>query len=221
MKALGSPAAVVAAIREEADAEVERLLRESRAAIARLDEDLAREPVVIPERESRLSSARREARARLAQEDMLDAREALEARELWLGRVREEGWRLLDEPAPIADRRAHLAALVVECLPRLPGPAIEVVVGPADACVVDEAWARALASDRAVSIVAREGVAPGGCLVQTADGKVTFDDTRETRAKRFDGAIRAALGAIYKDADAAEGPADIDGARPSATRSGR
>jgi vacuolar-type H+-ATPase subunit E/Vma4 len=200
MKALGSPAAVVAAVRDDAGAEVERLERESRAALARLAAEEAAEPAAIPERESRLATARREARELLAREDLLDAREALEAREAWIVEAVAEGRRLLAEPVPAAERRADLARLAREGIDRLPGDAFDVIVAPSDAALLDERWAGALAPGRAARVVAEAGISPGGCLVRSPDGKVSFDDTLEARARRFEVAWRTALGALYQAA---------------------
>jgi vacuolar-type H+-ATPase subunit E/Vma4 len=200
MKALGSPAAVAAAVGDDADAEVDRIEREARAALARIAEEEAKDPAALPEREVRLAAARREAHERRAREDLLDARESLEAREAWIHRAEAEGRRLLAEPAPAADRRAAIARLVQEGLDRLPGDTIVVAVAPADAPLLDEAWARALSPGRAVRVVPEEGVSPGGAIVRSADGKVAFDDTLEARARRFEAAWRSALGALYEAA---------------------
>jgi vacuolar-type H+-ATPase subunit E/Vma4 len=203
MKTLGSPAAVAAAIRDEADAEAERIAREGRAAVARLGEEHAGEVVALPEQVALLTAARRDAHARLAQEDLLDARGALEIREVWLQRAVTEGVRLLDEPTLTLDeRRAELARLAREGLDRLPGAALEVVVGTADAPLLSAAWAQEIAPGRTVSLVVSDDIARGGCVVRTADGKVAFDNTRQARARRFGAAIRTTLGAIYKRAGA-------------------
>ena len=195
MKAFGSPAAVAAAVRDDADAEVERIARESQAALARAAEEEAAEVPEIPGRELRLAAARREAREMLAEEDLCDAREALEAREAWLSKVVAEGRRLLDEPVPAGARRAALARLAREGLERVAGEVV-VAVAPSDAALLDEAWAGALGA----RVVADGAIAPGGCVVRSADGRASFDDTLEARARRFEPAWRAALGALYQAA---------------------
>jgi vacuolar-type H+-ATPase subunit E/Vma4 len=200
VKALGSPAAVVAALRDDADAEVELIERETQASLARLAAEEAAEPPVLPERELRLAAAHRRAREQLAQEDVLDAREALEGREAWLARAVAAGQRAIEEPAPAPQRRAELGRLAREGLDRLAGEAIDVLVAPADAALLDDAWARDLAPGRAVRVVASTELAHGGCLVRSADGKVTFDNTLPARARRFEAAWRSALGALYQGA---------------------
>lgn len=199
MRSLGSSAAVAAAVREDEGAEVERIDRETVAALARLVEEDAAAPVALPEREVRLGAARREARELLAQEDLRDAREALEARESWMRRAVVEGRKLLADPVPAAQRRADLARLAREGLDRLPGDPVEIVVAPADAALLDDAWIRDLAPGRAVRVVQGDDALAGGCVVQS--GKVTFDNSLEARARRFEAAWRTALGALYQGRD--------------------
>lgn len=200
MRTLGSPAAVASAIDDDAAAECERIERETAAALARLAEEEAAEPAALPEREVRLAAARREARERLAQEDLADAREALEARESWLRRAVAEGRRRLAEPAPAATRRAELGRLAREGLDRLPDDLVEIVVAPADAALLDEAWARAIAPGRTARVVRGDDALAGGCVVRRADGRVSFDNSLDARARRFEAAWRTALGALYQGA---------------------
>ena len=111
MKPLGSVAAVVAAIREDASLEVDSLTRQTDADIERLQaEDTAR-LVTFPEGELQVAGARDRARVRLAQEDWFDSRAAVEAREQWLARVVELGRPQLQLPATPASRRQQLARL--------------------------------------------------------------------------------------------------------------
>jgi vacuolar-type H+-ATPase subunit E/Vma4 len=201
MRSLGSAAAVIAAARDDADAEVERIEREAQAALARLAEEAAADPAALPDREVRITAARREARELTAQEDLRDAREALTAREAWLGRAVSEGQRRLAELRPPAERRADLARLAREGLDRLPEGPVEIAVAPADAALCDEGFAREIAAGRALRVVPDEGVARGGVVVRSADGKVSFDNGFEARARRFESIWRAALGAIYEGAE--------------------
>jgi vacuolar-type H+-ATPase subunit E/Vma4 len=200
VKALGSPAAVVAALHDDADAEVERIERETQAAMDRLAAEEAADPTALPERELRVAAARRRARELLAQEDLRDAREALEAREAWFSRAVAAGRRALEEPLPAAERRAELARLAREGLDRLAGDRVSVVVAVHDAALLDDAWAKDLAPGREVRVVASADVAPGGCLLRSADGKITFDNTLAARARRYEAVWRAALGALYQGA---------------------
>ena len=69
MKPLGSVAAVVAAIREDASAEAEALDCQAQAEIDRIRTSEASDVVTIPDRERKLAAARQHARVRLAHED--------------------------------------------------------------------------------------------------------------------------------------------------------
>jgi len=200
VKTLGSAASVVAAIRDDAAAEVERIEREATEAIARFAAEEAAEGPPIADAEVRRAAARREAAELLAGEDLLDARAALDASEAWLARAVAAGRERLDEPAPPDERRARLARLAREGLDRIPGEPIELVLAPADRALVDEAWARAVAGGRAARLVPDEAIAPGGLRVRGGDGRVSFDDTLEARARRFEAAWRAELAALWSGA---------------------
>lgn len=199
MKALGSPAAVAAAVRDDADASVEKVERDLAAALARLAAEEGAEPGAPVDRDARLAGARRQAREHLAREDLADAREPLEAREAWLRRVLAEGWRRLDEPQPQGARREQLARLAREGLDRVPGDEVEIVVSPADAALVDASWAATLAPPRRARLASDAGLRAGGCLVRSSDGRVAFDNSLEARARRFEAAWRAALGGLYHE----------------------
>lgn len=200
MRTLGSIAAVAAAVRDDVQAESERLERDVAQQLARLAQEEAADVVTVPEREPRLAAARREARGRLAREEWQGAREALEERERWIERVVVAGQRTLAEPEELGQRRAWLARLARDGLERLPGDRFEVVVAAADAAILDAAWCREVASSDAcqVRVVATEPTPRGGCVVRTADGKVAFDNSIEARSQRFQSAWRSALGELYE-----------------------
>jgi vacuolar-type H+-ATPase subunit E/Vma4 len=110
MQGYGSAESVIAAIRDEAAAEVERV---ERAASAEVEKLRVVEPFVICDREQRLGAARRETRERIAQEEWQGRRAAIEQRELWIARVLERGRELLashDVQPLIDDAIAHLPA---------------------------------------------------------------------------------------------------------------
>jgi vacuolar-type H+-ATPase subunit E/Vma4 len=200
MKLLGSVASVVAAVREEATAEVEKLEREVGAELRRLEQEAARRPPALADRNERLAAARREARERLAREDWEDSRTALEERERWIQQVVAEGRRRLAEPMSAERQRALLTRLAAEALERLPGDRFEVVACAADAALMDEEWCREVASAAGklqLCAVAAEEIA-GGCIVRTADRKIAFDNTFDARARRLESAWRAALGSSYE-----------------------
>ena len=63
MTGWGSVESIVAAIREEARAESDRVDAETAATIARLREEDSRTPVAVPDGDARIESARRQANA--------------------------------------------------------------------------------------------------------------------------------------------------------------
>lgn len=199
MKIYGSVASVIAAVHDEATAQIEALDQEVAVQLERLRLDEASEPAGGSDREARLAAARREARERLAREDWRDARAALEEREGWIGRVVEQARQHLTEPLSARAQRSYLAQLVREALQRLPGDSFTVTVSAADAALLDDGWCRDLAAGagkQALRVVVDPAVA-GGCIVGTADGKASFDNTFPARARRFEAVWRAALGALY------------------------
>jgi vacuolar-type H+-ATPase subunit E/Vma4 len=187
-------------LRGDAAAEAERIAAAARAEGERLRAAAAAEPVEPPDRDSRLRGARRAAAERLAREDAADRREALEAREEWIGRAVQEGRRRLSSEGTAEDRRSILARLAAEAISHLPGEEFQVVVRREEATLLDEDWRRNLAAacgKRALDVVA-DGTGDGGCLVRTSDGTVGFDNRYEARARRFERAWRAALSAIWE-----------------------
>ena len=86
MKVLGSAAAVAAATRDDALAEVERL---ERAADAERTAVAAGAGAVVdmPDREERIAEARRHARQMESDEDWAEAQEDLRIRDAWMGSV--------------------------------------------------------------------------------------------------------------------------------------
>jgi vacuolar-type H+-ATPase subunit E/Vma4 len=201
MKPLGSVAAVIAAIREDAAAEAEAAGARAAEEVAHIRALQAGDVVTIADRESRLAAARREAQVRLAQADWEDRRDAVAVREEWLERATEVGRRLLATRGDDAALRARLTALVVEGAARLPGRTCEVVVSEADAALLGPDWRRDVAAAAGRDDVqVTSGPIDGGCIVRTLDGRASFDNTYATRARRFQPAWRASLAEIYEQA---------------------
>jgi vacuolar-type H+-ATPase subunit E/Vma4 len=201
MKTLGSVAAVTAAAHDDADAEVQELERQAEARARAIRQEAEVPPAPAPDREHRLASARRAAIERLAREDWEDRRHLLEQREAWMRHVIETALERLRQPAPAAARRADLAQLAAEAWRHLPGAAFEVRVGPDDAALLDESWRGALAAARPgaeVGVVSAAALQCGGCLVSTADGRASFDNTYQARARRLEPEWRAVLGPLYE-----------------------
>jgi vacuolar-type H+-ATPase subunit E/Vma4 len=201
MKPLGSVAAVVAAIREDASAEAEALDRQAQAEIDRIRMSEASDIVTIPDRERKLVAARQHARVRLAHEDWEDTREAVADRERWLARAVEIGEQQLAGPDDPLVRRERLTALAHEALARLPGGTCEIVVSGADLTLLNPEWCRAVATGAGRDeIRAVEGPVDGGCVVRTLDGRASFDNTFAARGRRFQATWRAALAELYEQA---------------------
>jgi len=189
MRASGSVDAVLAALRGDAAAELERTEREAAEQTARLETD--EPPAEAPtDREARLAAARRAAREKVAREEWADARAAIEAREHFVQRAAAEGRRLLAAPGSRDERQALLARLAREALALLPGDRFEVLVAPADAPLLDGVL------DRKATVVASPEI-ENGCLVRSEDGRARFDNTLAERARRFEPSWRAAVARVY------------------------
>ena len=201
MKPLGSVAAVIAAIREDATAEAEAVEVRAQSEGERIRTLETSDVVTLPDRESRLAAARQHAQSRLAQEDWEDTRDAVADREEWLARAVELGQTYLAEREDDQSRRDRLAAWAREGLSRLPGRVCEVVVSEADATALGSEWpcdvAHAAGRDE-VKIV--EGPLDGGCILRTPDGRASFDNTYAARTRRFQAAWRSALAQLYEQA---------------------
>lgn len=131
MQTLGSPASVVAAIREEAEAEVERLQESTAAELATIRAEAASASVVIADRDALLLAARRETEERIARQQWEGRRALMQQREQWMQRVvaaAQERWTVTSGDA--------LDALVQEAKSRLPDGPCEVIVSPRGGCVV-------------------------------------------------------------------------------------
>ncbi|MGZ6126422.1 MAG: V-type ATP synthase subunit E family protein [Myxococcales bacterium] len=189
MKPAGSAASVLATLRDDAQAEIERIEQEAEAAVTKsaLLESGTGEPA---DRADRLAAAARQRRDRLAREDWEDRRVALGLREEWIGQVIQEGRKLLEEPGDLGRRRALLRALADEALRRLPpGDRCTISVAARDADLIDAAFL----GDRLVAGPA----APirGGCIVRSAN--LVVDNSLEERERRFEAEWRAALAKAY------------------------
>jgi vacuolar-type H+-ATPase subunit E/Vma4 len=197
MKPWGS----VAAIREDADAEVEAIAGRAVADVERIRALQTSDIVTIPDRESRLGTARRQAQMRLAQQDWEDTREAVANREEWIKRAIDLGQKVLVNHSDDQTQRERLAVLAAEGLARLPGRVCEVVVSDADLRLLGPDWRRDVTcANGRDDVHVTAGPVDGGCIVRTPDGRMSFDNSYAARAKRFQAAWRSALARLYEQA---------------------
>ncbi len=189
MKPLGSAAAVLATMRDDAQAEIDRIEQDAEAAVARStrDEPQAVEPA---DRAEQLAVAARQRRERLAREDWEDRRVALELREEWIKKVIAQGRQLLEAERPRQERVALLRGLADEALQRLPpGDRCSISVAAGDAELLDaEFLGDRLAAGPPASI-------RGGCILRS--GNLVVDNSFDERERRFEGQWRAALARAY------------------------
>ncbi len=190
MAVAGSVESVVATIRAEADAEVDRLRARGDEEIAGL-RDLPQE-TDSADREVRLSAARKYRDELAAQMDWEERRRVIEQREAWIARVIARGEELL-RSAIVDGRKQSLARLAREAFQSVHGEPIEIRVGAHDRALIDDAWCRAI--DPGLTIGANVPVR-GGCLLQS--GALVFDNSYEQRAKRLEAVWRQALSGIYR-----------------------
>jgi vacuolar-type H+-ATPase subunit E/Vma4 len=193
MTGWGSVESIVAAIREEARAESDRIDAETAATITRLRDEDRHTPVEIPDSDIRTEAARRQARERAAEESWADRQLALEWREQWMARAVALGLERV-RGADEATRREDLLRLAREAAARIGGPAVEVVVAPDDFPLADSEWRARLSATLAGAVtVSADAAVNGGCLVRSGDGRLNYDNTFITRTRRFEGAWRSAL----------------------------
>ena len=197
MTVLGSVEGVIAAIREDARVEIERIERDGKAAVAALRQSDAALPLVLADADARISAARRQAAERRAEEDWADRQSALNARESWIGAVAASGAaRLRALAAP--ERRLELLKLAREARSRIPEGDCLVLVAAADLPLIDDGWRTALAATSTARIDVHVGPEiDAGCIVETADGRIRFDNTYASRARTFESDWRHALGDLF------------------------
>jgi vacuolar-type H+-ATPase subunit E/Vma4 len=199
VKGFGSLEAVLVAIQEDARAEIEKIETDTDATLARLHEEEAHTPVVVPDADVRIAVARRQARERLAEDQWADRQAALNAREIWIGRVAAEGQKRLLALAQEV-RRREISRFAGEAAARLTSDQVDVLVAVDDEALThDAAWRAELeaATGKHMVVTATSEVMDGGCIVRTSDGRIRYDNTYAARARRFELAWRAALGTLF------------------------
>lgn len=196
MRAWGSAAAVIAALRDDAAAAVERLEREADAALTAL-RAAAGTPPDAPDPAPRIAAARRTVADLEADQDWQDAVDAAADREAWIGSIVQQGRRGL---AAAPDALAWTAALAREAVRSLPGAVCVVTVPASLIPAPDESWRLALEKATGKPITLELGPLSAGCTARTPDGRVTFDNRIDAREARTLTEWRAALARIYEAA---------------------
>lgn len=131
MMTLGSPASVVAAIREDAEAEATRINETTSNELSAIRAEAASVSVAIVDREERLTAARRENDERIARQEWEGRRAMIEQREEWIRAVvatAQERWS--------SDDPEKLNALIREARSRLPAGEVDIAIDPRGGCVV-------------------------------------------------------------------------------------
>jgi vacuolar-type H+-ATPase subunit E/Vma4 len=180
----GSPASVIAAIREDAEAEVERLRTAEEAEIAAIRARAGSMSIGVAGTAERLAAARRNGEQTIAAQEWEGRRTIIEQRETWIGEVvlrARERW----DAEPPSRRRDILLALIDEARSRFPAGPCEIAVNDRDQSLID--LRDATITSAAIS---------GGCIV--SQGDVSFDNSFEARARRFESEWRSALSGVYK-----------------------
>lgn len=194
MSGFGSVEAVVAAIREDALEETQRIEREGGVAVRRLQQEDAALPVVVADADARLAAARTRARERLAVEDWSDRQSALKAREAWVAAVVAAAEQRLEQ-RPAGDRLSGLVTLACEALDRLTAAECTLLVSIRDRAIIDAETHHQLerTTGKRVTVTA-DGTIAGGCIAESRDGRIRFDNTYAARVRRFEPVWRRALG---------------------------
>lgn len=187
MQVLGSSASVLAAIRDEAAAEMERITKAADDAIASLT--APQPPQEIPNRAQRMAEALKRNEESLAQTEW-DARRALiEQREEWIVRVVARGNEILAET-----RLDDLARLAREALELVRGEKAELLVSARDRALIDDEWCRSIAPN--LTLASEVAPISGGCIVRC--GAIVVDNSFEERARRLEPQWRSRLAAMYR-----------------------
>jgi vacuolar-type H+-ATPase subunit E/Vma4 len=198
MKTLGSVAAVVAAIREEANAEIERLEHETAAEIASLARPHTAAPG--PESDPRIEAARGRAREEDSQEEWNAGLQDLQDRERWMNAVVAAGRQAFAGTSDQPGARRLIGALVMEAVAHLPAGACVVVVPAAIAAGLDEGWRGEMSARIGRQLTVESGSLAAGCIVRLADRPMAYDNSLEARERRTQVEWRAALARVYADA---------------------
>lgn len=207
MQTVGSVASVIAAIRDDGAAEVERIERDAAAELARMRSEAESETVAIAGREQRLATARRETAEQLALGQWEGRGAAIEQREAWIARVVAQGQAPTERGGNADADRALLTKLACEALRQLPGNECVISLAAHDLARIDARWGASLAAATGkTSVRIAESPAPigGGCIAVSGD--LAFDNSLDERSRRLESRWRSALSALYAVQSPTEAP---------------
>jgi len=203
---LGSPEAteLAALIREQSTAEVAQLAAETAERIAR------KQAAAQAEAERGLSDARAEGEARgrrraarrLAMAEAEGRKEWLQARDAL---IRDAIDRARAQIANFADSRDAvrvLRELIAEALAVLPDGPLRVRAPAEYGPLLEKALGHAASDSRPQLVIESDSVPGGGVIVETADGRLRFDNSFEARLRRQQDQLRHDLGdLLFPDAE--------------------
>jgi hypothetical protein len=169
--------------------------RDADAALETLKRTMATPPLP-PDADARLTAARRLAADRDADEDWEDVVSTMTDRDTWIADVVRRGCVAI---AAAPDAIEWTESLAREALAALSGEPCVLIV-PADLVSPLEARRPALEECSAKRITIEAGSLAAGCIGRTADGRVTFDNSLEARARRMQTRWRAILAKAYDEA---------------------
>jgi vacuolar-type H+-ATPase subunit E/Vma4 len=190
-------AAVVAAIREEAAAELDRLARQAVTARAALSIERDR-PIDIADRDRRLAEARARAQRNEDDESWQDTLDDLQERDRWIAHVAAAGRASLTSGADDWTR-TWMAELVCEAAQALPAGACTIVVPAARLELFDHRWRAQLEARTGRALAVEAGSLAAGCVVRLADRPIAYDNSLDARERRMHAEWRSALARVYDE----------------------
>jgi vacuolar-type H+-ATPase subunit E/Vma4 len=197
----GSIEALTQAILGDAKTETEDLHRraQEQAELIRLRarEAAARESAAILEQAK--EEVRRQHGQKVATAQMKARSLELEHREQWLEKTFEAAAKRLQEIPRRKDYGAVAAQLVREAILQLKAPAVELRMDEVTRGAIGKGALEGLAKETGSQLSVGKALDSGtGVFAVTADGRLHFDNTLETRLRRIQGAIRSSVHRVLR-----------------------
>lgn len=196
MNTLGSVAAVIAAVREEAAAEMDRLAREAAATRAALALERDR-PVDMVDADRRVAEAHARAQRIEDETSWNDTLDDLQDRERWIAAVAAAARPSLIRGADGDWTRAWTAMLAREGMEALPPGACTIVVPASQLGLFDDRWRADLEARSGRAVAVEGGAISAGCLIRLVDRPIAYDNSLDARERRLHADWRAALARLY------------------------